>query len=68
MLAEERGHKIANTTSIVLNESYIKALKEIAECWGNVTTQSDIIRYCIWYTWKHAVKNGKSEPKKYQDI
>lgn len=46
-------------TTIRLDEPYENALKEIAEKWGNVTSKSDVIRYCIWYTWKHAVKNEK---------
>lgn len=52
-----RKEKMEKTISIRLDEKYEKGLEEIANLWGNVTSKSDIIRYCIWYTWKHAVKN-----------
>lgn len=47
------------TISIRIDEKYEKAIEEISKAWGNTFSQSDIIRYCIYYTHKHEIKYNK---------
>lgn len=59
---EQRKEKaVGKQITIRIGEEYKNALEEISKTWGNVPSKSDTIRYCIWYTWKHAIKNNKKK-------